>query len=385
MSDIASLPARRLIGAGWLLFATVNCVLMFEFPGKETIPYHLIWASFAYLYGLIRWSRQITWICFSAITIFTGVPLIRHAATGYIGWEECSEIVLMGIIVALLVWHVDRQRATQDNLQVRNMLEARRNENREITAQFGSHEVRTRLTIARGFVELMKNCTNPLALRKDADIVLGELDKASALTTKLLTLVRVEAPSPREPIHLDDLIENIMRRWKSTAIRNWSASSTVGVMFGDPERIEAAMDCLIENAVKFTEADDSINVRAWRQGDAVLLSVADSGPGIPAGDVDRIVDVFQTGSEAGLRAGSGLGLAIVRAIAQARRGSLEVHSVEGRGARFTIRFPTTLSEPSAQDPEFAAPPVRADEASRAIRTIVQTLPGDQTDVQLQIG
>jgi signal transduction histidine kinase len=363
MSDIASSPARRLLGVGWLVFATVNCVLMFLLPGKETIPYHLIWASFAFLYGLILWSRWVTWLGFSGITVATGIPLVHHAQTGVIGWEECSEIVLMGVLVALLIWHVNRQRAAQNRLQLHIANEARRDHNRQITAQFGSHEVRTRLTIARGFVELIRSGTSEQRVRSDAELVLGELDKASALATKLLTLVQVEAPSPREPIYLDDLLERIMRRWEATADRRWSSDYSVGMMFGDPERVEAALDCLVENAVKFTRVGDRITVTAWRDEAHILLSVADTGLGIPAADLHRVVEVFRTGSSAGERAGSGLGLAIVKAIAEARQGTLEVSSVEGEGARFTIRFPAAPGLAPTMPAAVESPELTADASS----------------------
>ncbi|MEO6703359.1 MAG: HAMP domain-containing sensor histidine kinase, partial [Jatrophihabitantaceae bacterium] len=330
------MPASRLLTAAWLVFATGNCWLMFVLPGEETIPYHLIWASFALLYGLIRYSTWTTWVAFSIVTIGTGIPLIKHALSQVIGWEECSEIVLMGVLVALLIWHVNRQRSAQDRLEQQIELETRRNQNREITAQFGSHEVRTRLTIARGFIEMIRDRTAERWVREDADLVVGELDKAVSLATKLLTLVRVEAPPRREPMDLDLQVELIARRWQSTVARHWSASSEVGVLVGDAERIEAALDCLIENAVKFTGVDDQIAIRAWREDGAILISVADSGPGIPAADLSRITEVFQTGSQAGERAGSGLGLAIVRTIAESRRGSLQVASVEGEGTRFTL-------------------------------------------------
>lgn len=351
MLDTDSSPARRLLGACWLVFAVGNCGLMLLLPGKETIPYHLIWASFALLYGLVVWSKFTTWLCFWTITVATGVPLIRHARAGVIGWEECSEIVLMGVLIALLIWQVNRQRAAQNRLELQGQVEARRNSNRQITAQFGSHEMRTRLTIARGFVELIKSTSAEAQVRGDAEVVLGELDKASALATKLLTLVSVEAPIAGQPLHLDDLLQAIILRWEATANRRWSLDSSVGIILGDPERVEAALDCLIENAVKFTTVGDRISVTARREDGYITLSVSDTGLGIPTADLGRVLQAFQTGSRAGERAGSGLGLAIVEAIVHAREGTLEVSSVEGRGACFTIKLPEVLGRTTtAVDP-----------------------------------
>lgn len=87
---------RRALVVAWLVFVVMNLVLMVLFEGSETIPYHLIWASFALLYGLLPLSRRATIATFVVVTVSTGLPLILHAQMGVIGWAECSEIVLMG-------------------------------------------------------------------------------------------------------------------------------------------------------------------------------------------------------------------------------------------------------------------------------------------------
>jgi signal transduction histidine kinase len=330
---------KRLLGIAWLAFALVNLVLTFVLVGEETIPYHLIWASYAFLYGLLLWSRRTAMITFWSITAATGIPIVLHARAGAIGISECSEIVLMGVIIWLLVWHVDRHRATQQRLTEVHEHEQVRAANRELAARFGSHEVRTRLTVARGFVELIRDATDKDTIRSDAELVLGELDKASALATQVLTLVQVEATSTRMPVHLGDLLDGIVRRWAITCDRQWSSDSTVGIILADAERTQAAMDCLIENAVKFTSPGDSIAVEAHVEGGDLVVSVADTGAGIPTEDLTRIFEVFRTGSTAGARAGSGLGLAIVTAIAEARNGRVEVSSTLGSGSRFSIRVP----------------------------------------------
>jgi signal transduction histidine kinase len=324
---------------GWVIFASVNAALMFALPGRETIPYHLIWVSFVLLYGLANWSRAITWSAFSAITVVTAVPLVKHARAGIIGWEECSEIVLMAVMAALLVWHVNRHQAAQRRLAELRESERERSQNREIATRFGSHELRTRLTIARGFTEFIRDKATDKATRSDTELILTELDKASALTTNLMTFVRVAALPTLQQVDLDALIDSIVRRWSATVDRVWKSSASAGTVLGDAERLEAALDCLIENAMKFTTATDSISIRAQIEGTEVVLSVEDSGAGIPADDVDRVTELFHTSSTAGSRAGSGLGLPIVRAIVESRGGRMHVASSVGVGTRVTIRMP----------------------------------------------
>ncbi|HEX2904057.1 MAG TPA: HAMP domain-containing sensor histidine kinase [Jatrophihabitans sp.] len=332
------------MATGWLVFAIVNTALMYLLPGEETIPYHLIWASFALLYGLYRWSMTLTWIVFASITVVTGIALIEHARAAIIGWEECSEIVLMGVLVALLIWHVRRHQDAQQRLDALRLAERSHAEQREIAARFGSHEVRTRLTIARGFADLIRERAQDELTRSDATVVTAELDKAAALTTMLLALVRVEAPVVWEPVDLVELVSGVLARWRRTAERRWHADIRVSTMLANPERLESALDCLIENAVKFTGPDDLIAIRATAVGDQVWLSVLDSGPGIPADDLPRVAEIFRTGSGAGDRAGSGLGLAIVRAIVESRGGTMLIESEPGRGTAITLCIPASCPE-----------------------------------------
>ncbi|MDQ2748025.1 MAG: HAMP domain-containing histidine kinase [Actinomycetota bacterium] len=352
MLVIASSRAKAWVAAGWIVFSSINAALMFQFPGQETIPYHLIWVSFVLLYGLASWSRATTWGAFSAITVVTAYPLLEHARSGDIGMSECSEIILMAVIAALLVWHVNRHQAAQRRIAELRESERERSNNREIATRFGSHELRTRLTIARGFAEYIHDKTADEETRSDAGLILVEMDKASALATNLMTFVRVAALPTLAQIDLDALIESAVRRWSASVDRVWISAASAGHILGDAERIEAALDCLIENATKFTSATDSISIRAHAEGPgAVVVSIEDSGSGIPPDDVHRVAELFHTSSTAGDRAGSGLGLPIVRAIVEARGGSLEVASVVGAGTRVTVRMPRgELGSASAQPP-----------------------------------
>lgn len=334
-----SSPAKSSLAIAWLVFAGVNTYLTFVLAGEETIPYHLVWASFALLYGLYSWSRRVTWVTFGLITATSGIALVDHARSGVIGWSEVSEVVLMGAILSLLIWHVDRHRAIQRRLVELQEDERRTAAQRELASRFGTHEVRTRLAIARGFVELMASATTDPGMVQDAELVLGELDKASGLVTSLLTLVRVGTPSPRAPVDVATMIASIVHRWVGTADREWTSTSFPGFINGDAERFEASFDCLIENAVKFTVEGDSIDINARIDGPDLVLSVEDSGAGIPAEDFDRIFDIFQTSTTAGDRAGNGLGLSIVKAMVDARHGTVEVSSAVGVGSCFTLRIP----------------------------------------------
>ena len=100
---------------------------------------------------------------------------------------------------------------------------------------------------------------------------------------------------------------------------------------------------LVENALKFTCATDSVEIRLLEDGRAILIEVADSGGGIPAEDVSKIFEELYRGSNARSTEGSGLGLALVNRIIALHGGRIDVRSSqeEPRGTVFTIRLPVT--------------------------------------------
>lgn len=339
MLVIASPRAKGIAAVLWLLFAVPNCILTYQVPGEETIPYHLVWVSFVLVYGLADWPMRGSLAAFFGIVIVTGIPLIQHARDGVIGWSESSEIVLMAVIAALLMWHVRRAQAAQRRLSALREAERAGAEMRELTTRFGSHELRTRLTIARSAMELIRGAGGDDQSRADATLAIGELEKALTTATNLLTLVRVDGPPAVERIDAREMLVDLARRWEIRADRAWHFEAEPFVLEADPDRLEAALDCLIENAVKFTEEYDEIHVEAAKDGADAVFRVRDTGAGIPEADLERITRPFETASTAGTRAGSGLGLAIVRAVAETRGGSLVARSRLGEGTEVVMRSP----------------------------------------------
>jgi two-component system, OmpR family, sensor kinase len=110
---------------------------------------------------------------------------------------------------------------------------------------------------------------------------------------------------------------------------------------GDRDLLLLAVYNLVENALKFTSTDDSIEVRAMEDGRSILIEVADSGTGIPSEDLSKIFEELYRGSNARGTEGSGLGLALVNRIVTLHRGGVGVRSsqAEPRGTVFTVRLP----------------------------------------------
>jgi signal transduction histidine kinase len=151
-----------------------------------------------------------------------------------------------------MVWHVrGRQRALVELERVA-ALERQRAETQGLFVRLGSHELRTSITVARGYAELIRSAHDDQQTEDDASIVLDELGKLDRLTARLTTLMRLDSPTGMSPFDLDVFLERLVRRWTPVAERQWSADSEVGTIDANEERLQAAMDSLIENAIAFT-------------------------------------------------------------------------------------------------------------------------------------
>jgi two-component system sensor histidine kinase KdpD len=125
----------------------------------------------------------------------------------------------------------------------------------------------------------------------------------------------------------------------------------------DPILVEQMLVNLLENAVKYG-GRSPIEVRADRRGDAVVVEVADHGPGIPSGSEERIFEKFYRGAQGGRAGGVGLGLAICRAVATAHDAAITAANAPGGGAVFRVAFPVgSPPPPPPEAPELVEEPM----------------------------
>ena len=115
---------------------------------------------------------------------------------------------------------------------------------------------------------------------------------------------------------------------------------------GDRRQLASAIGNLVENAVKYSEADSSVEVSARADGEWVEFTVRDFGLGIPSRDLDRVFERFYRVDRARSRdtGGTGLGLAIVRHVANNHGGEVSVTSIEGEGSTFLLKIPKFVSQ-----------------------------------------
>ncbi|SCE94802.1 sensor histidine kinase [Micromonospora mirobrigensis] len=361
-------PTDRLLAWIWIVFATVNVALMWFLPGEETVPFHLVWISLALVYGFTTWRLSRMVAALAAVTTTTGVILAHHAAVGEIRWEETAEEPLMAVIFIVMAWHVHRRHLLLRQMRVLREAERDRAHQRELLVRLASHELRTPLTIARGYTELLRATHDQPSTVEDTTVVLDELDKATRIAHRLVTLMQLEQQPQARLVDLDAELARIVRRWAPAADRDWSCRSAVGRSRVDPERLEAALDCLIENAVKFTAAGDRIALVGRRDAGGWTVEVVDSGAGIPPEVVPRLVNGRPGRPTA---TGTGLGLAIVRAVAGALGGRVVVGVGPDGGARVGLwvpeREPAGTPRPGPvrpRSPDGPATPAGPDRSAR---------------------
>jgi two-component system, OmpR family, sensor kinase len=349
MSATDSLQTRRLVFAGLALAGVVNLALMYVLPGAETIPFHLVWIGLSTIYGVITWRLAPMVVVLAVVAVSTGYILIHHAQEGVIGWEETTEVPLMTAIFVIMVWHVRRRQHMVAEVARLAETERRRAAAQDRFVRLASHELRTPITIARGYAELVSGATADPSIREDTRIVLEELDRLAGITQRLVTLVQMDEPYVQEVRDVDAALANVVIRWRPAADRRWAVRSTIGEAPINLDRLNTALDCLVENAVKFTEPGDRIEVVGTGTNDAWTITVADSGSGMTS---ERLAEVNAGGSAAvpaTKSSGTGLGLAIVRAVVTSWSGRLRVHSAAGVGTTVTLDFPRVSPRGIAPD------------------------------------
>src|SRR5215831_12133685 len=359
MSDTALSPVNRWLFPGWVIFAAINTVAMFALPGQETIPFHFIYISMALVYGLQPWPLPKTYAILGLVAATTGAALAWHVKNNVIGWEETAEIPLMAVLFLVMVWHVRRRVAATREARRYADSEHEMREMQKRFVRFASHELRTPLTVGRGFAELIRDAQPGSQAAQDAIVVLEEFDNLERIAARLLTLARMDERSTVNPsvVSLRAQLERTVTRWRAAANRDWKLSPTSAVVVADRQRIETALDSLVENAVRYTEEGGRIELGAYQDAESVVIEVRDNGTGIPDEELAYIFESFRSGSS---RGGTGIGLAIVKTIVEAHGGAVSAENLPGGGTSFRLRLPAQGPPlPTATEPDDQATVARA--------------------------
>ncbi len=214
-----------------------------------------------------------------------------------------------------------------------------------------SHELRRPLTVLRTYIDVLDDDKLPEAVRKRSlDDMRFEANAMSRLITDLLILAREgEATNYVDEVDVNAICERLMSRLKEQDgnHRYSYVADGDGKVLGDSERIEQMVSNLLDNAAQHTPENGSINLDLAAQNGSVVISVSDTGNGIPADEQPHIFERFFRGAEARTAKldGYGLGLVIVKHVAEMHGGQVSFISRSGQGSTFTIELPKAGSEP----------------------------------------
>jgi signal transduction histidine kinase len=307
-----------------------------------------VWISLTLLYGFRVWPVGATLTVLAAVMAATATSITFDAFSGIQEWGELFEVPLMAAMFLAMVWHARRRVAA---LQVaERRAEARRStlERQERFMHDASHELRTPVTIARGHLELLRR---RLADAGEVGVAIDELGRMDAIIERLLVLAAADQPEfvRMASVDVEPFLEDVFMRWSELAPRAWRLGPlAAGTLIADPERLRAALDALLENAVKYTPEQAAIELRARDGGhDRLVIEIHDEGSGIPGEALQRIFERFGRADAARTRStgGVGLGLAIVDAITKGHGGRCTVRSTPA-GSVFALALPRFNAAPT---------------------------------------
>jgi two-component system sensor histidine kinase KdpD len=210
-----------------------------------------------------------------------------------------------------------------------------------------SHDLRTPLTVLVGLGDMLALSAPPLSpqQRETADAIRDEAHRMSALVTNLLEMARIESGEvtldlewqPFEEVVGTALnaTENMLKEHRLTV----HLPVDLPLVRFDAVLIERVLVNLLENASKYTPRGSRVSLSAEVVADRLSVSVADDGPGLPAGREEAVFQKFTRGERESATPGVGLGLAICRAIIGAHHGSISGANRPGGGAVFTFTLP----------------------------------------------
>src|SRR6516165_10009647 len=225
-----------------------------------------------------------------------------------------------------------------------------------------SYELRTPLNAVIGFAEILNNQYFGDLNSRQLDYSFGILASSQQLLTMIndiLDLATIEAGYmllETARVDIREMLEAVLTLTRERArSRNLDLElhcpPDIGAIEADERRLKQAAFNLISNSIRFTPPGGTITLEAERRDGELLLTVADTGVGIPPSDRTRILEKFERGTR---QSGAGLGLALVKSLIELHGGTVVIEAASGQGTRITCRLPLAQ----------LASPVRAATGSR---------------------
>ncbi len=219
-----------------------------------------------------------------------------------------------------------------------------------------SHELKTPVTSIKGFIETLLDGAkdNPEDLQRFLEIMRRQTERLNSIIEDLLTLSAIEQQTQESAIIRQTVSLKTILKETVECCLNQANQKQISLQINCPDDLTAfvnssllvqALVNLIDNAIKYSEAGQSILLQASREGPSIRIDVKDSGCGIAKEHLPRLFERFYRADKARSRAlgGTGLGLAIVKHIVLAHNGTVQVESTVGKGSTFSIFLPAENS------------------------------------------
>ena len=238
------------------------------------------------------------------------------------------------------------RRTTRRQIELNRQVEAMLEGHKRVLAMV-SHDIRGPLgTIAMGSEMLMRQA--PAGTHNvTAERISRAAKRAAKLADDLIDvegLARGSLALERVPTPLSAVIDDVVDQYQPAAQRagvelDARVVRPLAPVSGDAARLAQVLSNLISNAITHTPAGGTVRVEACSDGAAVVMSVRDSGPGVPAEFADKVFEPFWRGREDASTKGLGLGLSIVQELVHAHEGTVALKDNDGSGAHFEVRLP----------------------------------------------
>jgi signal transduction histidine kinase len=271
------------------------------------------------------------------------ISFVRREPDAFLS-EEVELVALIGRLAATAVQNIRAYDAEHRTVEELRRLSALRAD----FVSLVSHELRSPMAAVIGAAQTLEQRWRELSPEQRTSflsLIAGETSRLAELIADVLDTSRIEAGTFTyvfEDVDVGELAEEAVASASvgqdEVAIRA-VVQRPLPVVRGDRVRLRQVLANLIENAVKWSNAGEEVAVDVSATNGRVVIDVRDRGPGIPREEHGVIFEKFGRAKSGAGRSGTGLGLFIARSIAEAHGGSVEVRSVPGEGATFSLDLP----------------------------------------------
>jgi two-component system OmpR family sensor kinase len=245
---------------------------------------------------------------------------------------------------------INRERKNRQQAEEINQLQIAFQKNRRRFLGRLDHELKNPLTVIRaGLANISSELLNEY-LTKEVSVIETQVLRISQLVADLRKMAYLEEKDPDlVQVNLVELLEEIIEVIRNRNDLNGrkliliipGAPWPLPEIEADPDLLLLAVHNLIENALKFTDPGDTIEIRAHEEGKHVVIEVADTGRGIPDNEQEKIWEELYRGTQSRGVPGSGLGLSLVKTIVEKHGGRVVLRSKLEQGSVFAVHLPVT--------------------------------------------